>query len=69
MPVKKVGKLWEVDGEEFKTEAAAENAYKAKAALAMGIEPEKPKKTKKLKKKPTKKADEEVDENTEETEE
>jgi hypothetical protein len=61
MPVKKVGKHWEVDGDEFKTEAAAENAYKAKAALAMGVEPEKPKKAKKK----SKKDNEEVDDTSE----
>lgn len=50
MPVKKVGEVWEVDGEEYKTEAAAENAYKAKLALSFGIEEEKPKAKKKTKK-------------------
>lgn len=41
MPVKQVGKHWEVTGDdtEYKTEAAAENAFKAKIALAMGIDP------------------------------
>lgn len=64
MPVKQVGKLWEVDGEEFKTEAAAENAYKAKVALAFGVEAEKPKK--KTAKKPKK--TEEDEDNVEEEE-
>jgi hypothetical protein len=62
MPVKKVGKVWEVDGEEYKTEAAAENAYKAKIALSFGIEEEKPKK----KTKPGKTEDDSDDEGSEE---
>lgn len=65
MPVKKVGKKWEVDGDEFDTEAAAENAYKAKIALRFGVEEDKPKgkKSKKAnskKSKKSKKEDEEV---------
>lgn len=76
MPVKKVDDHWEVDGEEYKTEAAANNAYKAKAALAMGIEPEKEtskddkknKKSKKTSKKKSKKDDVEEEDQDEDEE-
>lgn len=37
MPVKKVGKKWEVNGTMYDTEAAANTAYKASLALKFGI--------------------------------
>lgn len=43
MPVKKVGKKWEVNKETFDTEDAANKAYMAYLDAAMGIEA-KPKK-------------------------
>lgn len=52
MPVKKVGKHWEVNGEEYDTEAKANAAYQASVALQFGVEPKKSKKS--TKKKPKK---------------
>lgn len=36
MPVKKVGKKWEVNGKTYDTEEAANNAYKAYLAIKFG---------------------------------
>lgn len=38
MPVKKVGKKFEVDGKMYDTEAAANAAYQAMAALKLGVQ-------------------------------
>lgn len=72
MPIKKLGKKWIVDNVEFDSETAAENAYKAKIALAFGVPPEEDKKDKKPKKKvakKTKKADDAEEEDADEDEE
>lgn len=70
MPVKKVGKKWEVNGTEYDSEAAAETAYKASLALKFGItdveagakaEKDEDKKAKKSTKKKSKKDKKEED--------